>query len=119
MCNGPSSTSESLHKASTFRLDARVRKCALNLQDDRLLAKLSAGDLVAQDAQYHARCLASLYNRASSLNSKADHAGKESVSHGIVLAELVTYIEEARQAEIVSPEFKLADLCRLYSTRIK
>ena len=94
MCNGPSSTSESLHKASTFRLDASVRKCALNLQDDRLLAKLwSAGDLVAQDAQFHARCLASLYNRASSLNSKA---GKDSVSHGIILAELVTYMEAAR-----------------------
>ena len=67
LCKEPSSTSESLHKASTFRLDARARKCALDLQDDRLLAMLSAGDLVAQDVLYHALCLESLYNSQSAL----------------------------------------------------
>ena len=48
LCNEPSSTFQSLHKDSTFHLDARVRIGALDSQDDRLLAKLSAGDLVAQ-----------------------------------------------------------------------
>uniref|UniRef100_UPI00358DDC4D uncharacterized protein n=1 Tax=Myxine glutinosa TaxID=7769 RepID=UPI00358DDC4D len=51
------STSEPLREASTFRLDSRVRRCALDLQDERLLAKLSAGDMVAQDAKYHPRWL--------------------------------------------------------------
>ena len=53
-----------MHRASTLELDARVRHCALQLQDKPLLAKLSAGDMVAQDAEYHVKCLVSLYNRA-------------------------------------------------------
>ena len=44
------------HFIKLLHLDACVCKCALDLQDD-LLAKLSAGDLVAQ---YHAHCFASL-----------------------------------------------------------
>lgn len=54
-----------LHSASTFDLDIRVRQCALKLQDKP--PKLSAGDLIAQEAKYHAQCLASLYNRARSV----------------------------------------------------
>ena len=41
---------ESLRKASTFDLDRRVRKCALKLEDKSFIAKLSAGDMMAQDA---------------------------------------------------------------------
>ena len=37
--------------------DSRVRECAKTLQDTALLAKLSAGDLVALEAKYHAKCL--------------------------------------------------------------
>ena len=45
------SSSELLHEMSTFHLDSRVKKCALVLQDERLLAKLSAGDMIAQAAK--------------------------------------------------------------------
>ena len=62
-----SSTSEPLHEVSTFQVDSRVRKCVLVLQDERLLAKLSAGDMVAQDAKYHRRCLTSLYNKEAAI----------------------------------------------------
>jgi hypothetical protein len=34
-----------------------------NLQDQNLLAKLSAGDVVAQELKYHRACLTSLYNK--------------------------------------------------------
>ena len=56
----------SLCKASTFGVDFKVRQCALKLQDKQLLAKLSTGDLIAQNAQYHLQCLVhrALYNRA-------------------------------------------------------
>ena len=58
--------SEPLRAASTYKVDDRVRKSALALQDGKLLAKLSAGDMMAQDAKYHPLCLASLYKRAKS-----------------------------------------------------
>ena len=62
-----SSASEPLHEVSTFQVDTRVRNCSHVLQDERLLAKLSAGDLIAQDAKYQRRCLASLYNKAAAV----------------------------------------------------
>jgi hypothetical protein len=45
-------------------VDARVREYATALQDQKLLAKLSEGDLVAIEAKYHPACLVLLYNRA-------------------------------------------------------
>ena len=48
---------EILHNASTFHIDVRVRQCAVKLQDTALLAKLSAGDMIAQEAKYHTQCL--------------------------------------------------------------
>ena len=46
-----------LHQAKTFNIDKRVRDYAETLQDHRLLAKLSIGDMHALDAKYHKRCL--------------------------------------------------------------
>lgn len=68
-CEKPSS-SDILHEACTFRIDSRVRKCALDLQYERLLAKLSAGDMVALEAKYHARFLVAYCNKASAIHDK-------------------------------------------------
>lgn len=50
---GKSAAGDALHNVTTFQLDIRVRQCAHKLQDKSLLAKLSAGDLIAQEAKYH------------------------------------------------------------------
>jgi hypothetical protein len=52
-----------LHEAMTMQLNTRLHQCAQNLQDQNLLAKLSAGDVVAQELKYHRACLTSLYNK--------------------------------------------------------
>ena len=101
-----------LCKALTFGIDSKVRQCALKLQDKQLLAKLSTGDLIAQDSQYHLQCLVALCNRAreAKTSKKSDiHA----VNHGIAFAKLVSYIEEAHKDNLVPPVFKLADLVNL------
>ena len=69
-CSKPAPAGRSLSKASTFGVDVKVRQCAIKLKDEQLLAKLSSGDLIAQDAQYHVQCLASLYNRARDSETK-------------------------------------------------
>ena len=116
-CDGQAGNG-TLHEASSFELDASVRKCALKLEDKRLLAKLSGGDLIAQEAKYHVKCLTSLYNKArgTKLNEDPD---QDDVNHGIALAELVSYIEESRMDSDVAPVFKLIDLATLYNTRLK
>ena len=48
---------QNLRRASTFKLNKKVRECAVTLQDFDLLAKLSEGDMTVQDATYHPLCL--------------------------------------------------------------
>ena len=111
---------EALHESSTFGQDTRVRECAVKLNDTLLLAKLSAGDLIAQEAKYHSKCLVSLYNRASRIEMKNDNveSKKESQIHGIAFSELVSYINETRSCDETISVYKLSDLCKLYTERI-
>ena len=118
-CGKQAEGEDSLHRASTLELDARVRHCALQLQDKPLLAKLSSGDMVAQDAEYHVKCLVSLYNRARGTEKYSAESDADAVNHGIAFAELVSYIEDARMDNLVAPIFKLSDLVSLYSNRLK
>jgi hypothetical protein len=53
-----------LHNVTTFEFDARVRSFAYLLQDSKLIAKLSSGDMIATEAKYHNSCLLILFNRA-------------------------------------------------------
>ena len=46
-----------------MELDKRLNECARNLNDGKLLARLTGGDIVAQELKYHRSCLTSLYNR--------------------------------------------------------
>ncbi|KAJ7361938.1 hypothetical protein OS493_014585 [Desmophyllum pertusum] len=109
-----------LPNVSTLGIDARVRKCAFALQDEKLLAQLSAGDLVALEAKYHAPCLASLYKKAGTIRDGDEE--DEMIPRrpeGIALAELVSYIEESRMASAEElPVFKLAELADKYTSRL-
>ena len=112
-CDRPGALKNPLHSVCTFGLDARVRKCAFALQDQKLLAKLSAGDLVALEACYHSSCITSLYKRAETV-CKDEAADTKFQLEGIALAELITYIEEARESSHDSiTVFKLADLANM------
>ena len=105
-------------KASTFGLDMNVWKAAMKLQDKSLLAKLSAGDLIALNALYHLNCLTSLYNRARKTKLSED-SYRDRMNHGLAFADLVSYIEETRMYTSVTPIFKLSDLVTLYTTRLE
>src|ERR1700733_15331636 len=117
-CGKQATIAESLHCASTFGLDARVRDCALQLQDQHLLAKLSAGDLIALEAKCHSQCLVSLYNRARQSKGSDVPEDSSTINHGITLAVLVAYIEDAQADNECAPIFQLADLIKMYSTRV-
>ena len=58
-----------LRKAMTIELDQRLNECALNLNDGKLLVRLTGGDIVAQELKYHRSCLTALYNRDASLDT--------------------------------------------------
>ena len=51
----------------TMKVNDRLNECARNLSDEKLLAKLSARDAVAQEFKYHPAYLVGLYNRERAL----------------------------------------------------
>ena len=61
LCDKEETKSE-LRKSMAMKLDQRLNECACNLNDGKLLAKLTGGDIVAQKLKYHRSCLTALYN---------------------------------------------------------
>ena len=59
---------EILHECQTLCLDAFVRKIALEMQNSKLISKLSEGDMVATEAKYHRQCFLKLYNNYHNFN---------------------------------------------------
>ncbi len=113
-CNEPGGTA-GLHCACTHDINRDIRKCAIELEDAFLLAKLAAGDMIAIEAKYHSKCLAALYNKARSAKQVCSESN-DSHLHGI---ELVAFMEDFRMEQNISPVFKLADLAKLYQTRLE
>ena len=62
ICDKPAPIKD-LRLAMTLPLHEKLQRCAINLLDEKLLAKLSAGDIVSQDHMYHPSCLTGVYNR--------------------------------------------------------
>ena len=112
-------TKEPLNIVSTFSLDFQVHQIAMDLQNGKLLAKLSASDMVAKEAEYHKSCLTTLSNQACSTMSKAAKVDDdEKFSHGIVLAELNSYIEESQAESKSVLVFKMTKLSEMYTSRL-
>lgn len=109
-----------LTKAQTLELDRKVRDVANQLCDEVLLAKLSEGDMIAIEAVYHKTCLTALYNRLrESKTSQAKIDSESVIIEGIVLAEVVNYINSSKESNEDIPVFLLSDLKSLYSQRLK
>ena len=105
---------------STLVIDRKVRECAVLLNDGKLIAKLSGREMVAMEANYHAKCLASLYNRARPL--KTGPAKDVEISGPNLdeqaFAELIVYIEERLDPEDLALH-KMAELSIVFRTKLE
>ena len=66
--------------------------------------------MVALDAEYHIKCLLSLYNRTREAKASTTKSDVDALNHAIAIAELVSFIEEARIDDLLIPIFKLSHL---------
>ena len=90
-----------LHEASTFQLNKKVRRAATLIGNMQVLGRLSAGDM---EAKYHTNCLLKLYHCERACKNNADNeTNKDATISGIVFAELVMFLEEARYEENIAP----------------
>ena len=78
--------------------------------------KLSAGDMVALDAMYHAKCLIALYNKANQQRYGRKYSDNEKHLNDIVLSELASFMEQT--ANTVHGVFKLTELGKMYRNRL-
>lgn len=120
------SPTTALREAMTMKVNDRLNECAKNLSDEKLLAKLSAGDAVAQEFKYHPACLVGLYNRERALLNtlKYDQNPESSANQNLypfAFSELVIYIMDMKTASDGTDTviFKLADLVSLYKQRLQ
>ena len=72
-----------------------LNECAQHLNDGRLLAILSDGDVVAQELKYHVNCLRALYNKERTHLSK-NSSSMENNEHSLVFSELLAFIIETK-----------------------
>ena len=119
MCFFCESTSplKELSTASTLDIDNNVRHAAYKIADFRLIAKLSGGDMIAQHAKYHKKCLVQLYDKARDRDRQEQRVfGEEDQVKDIAFAELVSFLKEPTQYPTVH---KLADLVDKYISRLR
>ena len=114
-------SSRDLHSALTFEVDKKVRECAILLNDGKLVAKLSSGDLIAIEAKYHSKYLVRLYNRTRSLKLQkvAEVSNTKAIELSeLAFAELVACIEDVLE-EDEPTLLTLSDLVKFYTSRIE
>ena len=113
-------TDKNLRTASTMALDQHIRSAATQLCDEKLLAKLSQGDVVAIKSKYHSKCLAKLYNRLRDHRSNESEGDKsKALVLGISLSEIVTYLRQCKEMSDRSPVFKLSDIKSRYAATMQ
>ncbi|CAE1328153.1 unnamed protein product [Acanthosepion pharaonis] len=113
-----------LQEGMTERLNEHLNQCTRTLNDGKLLAKLSGGDVVALEVKYHLRCLQKLYNAERGyLNSleKAESSDPGKYLYPVAFSELVIHIMDSKvtNTEAEPVVFRLADLASLYKLRLE
>lgn len=105
-----------LYRASTFGIDYKVRTCADIIGNEELTCQLSAGDMMAQDMEYHLKCLVKLYWEAAACLAKENYTDyPEVVAKAQAFSELIEYLESLRECKSV---LSMGEIYHLYLSRV-
>lgn len=85
-------------------IDRKIRRCVTEVQDRKLLAKLTAGDMVAIEVHYHLNCLVALYNQARQIESSTNEESGDTSLEGIAFVEILSFIDGFLEAQCPSPK---------------
>ena len=97
----------------------KVKMAAAELLNERLISKLSEGDLVATEMDYHKTCLSEFYNKVKTSKMSTSEQEK-SIVEGIAVAEIERYMGGIIEVESDNiPLFYLKELKNLYVQQIK
>jgi hypothetical protein len=65
-CDCPAYKKNNLCQVMTLEVNNKVKLYANDLQDFKIIAKITHGDIIASEKKYHPQCLATFYNRWTS-----------------------------------------------------
>ena len=106
-----------LHEAQNESISTRVKECAINLKDERLLTKLAVTDMHVMHSKYHINCLVDLYNRDRDRRQKAKidtDASPESVVLQDIIEDIKTKVANGDQTT-----FKLKDISNYFHEKLE
>ena len=101
-------------------MDKKVRDFAIFLSDGKLIAKLSAGNMVALEAKYDTACLVCFNNQVRNRRSASLWVSISTTSDlgELAFAQLVAYINEKLASEEI-PVFKMSELTKFFSSKLE
>ena len=105
---------EKLVCVATLEIGPNIYAHAKELNDRKLLAKLTNTDLVAKEAKYHKSCYRQFLNRyrsyKGSKNAESSVHRAKKLTYGLVVGELVQYMQDMYLYSKIAPIFHLSDL---------
>ena len=72
-----------MYRSQTLELHQKIKDIATEMCDNEVLGKLSQGDIVATDADYHLKCLVDYKNKYHSFKSSGKVVKESSLTEGI------------------------------------
>ena len=112
-CDEVGSLGVDLHQVMTDDVEQKINKHVHLLQDEKLMAKLGTGDLIAMDIVYHKRCITTVTRPVE----KELGEDKESIDESILI-DLNDFIAE----QLASEDFgmiKLSDIRNMYTDKCR
>ena len=97
--------------ARTFGTDRPVIKSSSLLGDDKLIAKLSEGDMHAIEV----KCLCNFSSKLRTIKKQNKNYNENSITYGIVLPEIANFVKKTLKTSQGSPVFTLSDLRQMFS----
>lgn len=95
-----------------------VRKCAIEMGHEKLIAKLSEGDMISREACYHLKCMTMFtnsYRKFVNNNKPVEIDDEQKKVEEIALLETLHFVEESLQSSsLLAPYIKLSDVKRQY-----
>ena len=120
-CNASEgATKKKLTQAPTIEVGRNIMSHAIVLNDTQLIAKLSTDDLVALEAKYHRSCNVKFLTRSRSCVRNQDGVAVDQnrLAYGVVVSELVQYMQDMFTYSETAPAFRLSDITKLLDARL-
>ena len=108
-----------LHRVTTLNRDKMIRQCAIEMGYEKLIAKLSEGDMISRDACYHHKCITTFTNAYRKFVNDNNRNSKDKRLEEIAFLEALPFLEETLlTSSMMAPYLKLSEIKHYYYCQV-